>query len=72
MSGEPERKAKSPALAAFLILIGTGVVFYFLPRVMIALGDVSPWLSGALGTLLVLGFFLLFWLRARYQRRREN
>ncbi len=72
MSGEPERKGRSPALAALFILLGTGVVFYFLPRVMITLGDVSPWLAGAFGTLLVLGFFLLFWLRARYQRSRGN
>lgn len=72
MSGEPERKGRSPALAALFILLGTGVVFYFLPRVMIALGDVSPWLAGVFGTLLVLGFFLLFWLRARYQRSRRN
>jgi hypothetical protein len=70
MSGE--RKAKSPVLAALAILLGTGVAFYFLPRIMIALGDISPWLAGIFGTLLVLGFFLLFWLRARYQRNREN
>ena len=63
---------KSAALAALLIMLGTGVVFYFLPRVMIALGDVSPWLAGVFGTLLVLGFFLLFWLRARYQRSKGN
>lgn len=72
MSGEPERKGRSPALAALVILIGTGIVFYFLPRVMVALGDVSPWLAGVFGTLIVLGFFLLFWLRARYQRNRGN
>ncbi|MCT7667000.1 hypothetical protein [Shinella kummerowiae] len=70
MSGE--NKGKSAALAAFFILLGTGVVFYFLPRVMIALGDVSPWLAGAFGALMVLCFFLLFWLRARYQRNRGN
>ncbi|MCQ4633190.1 MULTISPECIES: hypothetical protein [Shinella] len=70
MSGE--RKAKSPVLAALAILLGTGVAFYFLPRIMIALGGVSPWLAGIFGTLLVLGFFLLFWLRARYQRNHEN
>lgn len=63
---------KSAALAALLIMLGTGVVFYFLPRVMIALGDVSPWLAGVFGALLVLAFFLLFWLRARYQRNREG
>ncbi len=65
-------KGKSAAIAALVILLGTGVVFYFLPRIMIALGDVSPWLAGVFGTLLVLGFFLLFWLRARYQRNREG
>ena len=67
-----DTKGKSAALAALIILLGTGVVFYFLPRVMIALGDVSPWLAGAFGALLVLGFFLLFWLRARYQRSKGN
>ena len=70
MSGEA--KGKSAALAALFILLGTGVVFYFLPRMMVALGNVSPWLAGAFGALLVLGFFLLFWLRARYQRNRGN
>ncbi|MCR6502308.1 hypothetical protein MUO32_25090 [Shinella sp. CPCC 101442] len=65
-------KGKSAALAALLILLGTGVVFYFLPRVMIAIGDFSPWLAGLFGALMVLGFFLLFWLRARYQRNRGN
>ena len=65
-------KGKSAALAALFIMLGTGIVFYFLPRVMIALGDVSPWLAGVFGTLLVLGFFLLFWLRARYQRSKGN
>jgi len=72
MNGEPERKGRSPVLAAFLILFGTGIVFYFLPRIMIALGSFSPWLAGAFGGLIVLGFFLVFWLRARYQRSRGN
>jgi Ca2+/Na+ antiporter len=67
-----ERKGNSPVLAALFILLGTGVVFYFLPRVMIALGGVSPWLAGLVGALLVLCFFLLFWLRARYQRNHDN
>ena len=66
----PDRNGRSAALAALLILLGTGLVFYFLPRIMVALGDVSPWLAGTFGTLVVLGFFLVFWLRARYQRRR--
>ncbi|MCD1262968.1 hypothetical protein B5M44_00735 [Shinella sumterensis] len=65
-------KGRSTAIAAILILLGTGVVFYFVPRIMIALGDLSPWLAGAFGAAMVLCFFLLFWLRARYQRKHGN
>ncbi|MXN52272.1 hypothetical protein GR158_14200 [Shinella sp. AETb1-6] len=70
MSGD--NKGRSTAIAAILILLGTGVVFYFVPRIMIALGDLSPWLAGAFGAAMVLCFFLLFWLRARYQRKHGN
>lgn len=70
MSGD--NKGRSTAIAAILILLGTGVVFYFVPRIMIALGDLSPWLAGAFGAATVLCFFLLFWLRARYQRKHGN
>ncbi|MDP9591664.1 UNVERIFIED_ORG: Ca2+/Na+ antiporter [Shinella zoogloeoides] len=70
MSGDD--KGRSTAVAAILILLGTGVVFYFVPRIMIALGDLSPWLAGAFGAAMVLCFFLLFWLRARYQRKHGN
>ena len=72
MSDEMEKKGVSPAVAAALILAGTGLAFFLLPKLMVALGNISPWLAGAVGTLFVLAFFLLFWLRARYQRRREK
>ncbi|WP_440984459.1 hypothetical protein [Shinella sumterensis] len=70
MSGD--NKGRSTAIAAILILLGTGGVFYLVPRIMIALGDLSPWLAGAFGAAMVLCFFLLFWLRARYQRKHGN
>lgn len=69
---EDGKGKSSAAPAALAILFGTGIAFYFLPHIMIALGGVSPWLAAAFGALLVLGFFLLFWLRARYQRKRGN
>lgn len=72
MTQRSDRKNSSAALAAFLILFGTGIAFYFLPRAMNLLGALSPWIAGGFGALLVLCFFLLFWLRARYQRRRES
>ena len=69
MSPEPRKKALSPAVAAAIILVGVGIAFFVLPSIMIALGDISPWLAGAFGILVVLGYFALFWLRARYQRK---
>lgn len=66
----PEKKERSPAVAAAIILLVVGVGFFILPKIMLWLGDFSPWLAAAFGTLFVLGFFLIFWLRARYQRRR--
>ncbi|QRM53141.1 hypothetical protein [Sinorhizobium sp. BG8] len=72
MSVEPERKGTSPAVAAAVILVVTGLAFFFLPKVMIALGGISPWLAGVFGTAVVLAFFLLFWLRARYQRGHDK
>ncbi|MDO9415255.1 hypothetical protein [Pararhizobium sp.] len=65
-----EKKPLSPAIAAAIILAVVGTGFYFLPDIMISLGNISPWLAAAVGTAFVLGFFLIFWLRARYQRRK--
>ncbi len=67
---DPVRKERSPAIAAAIILIVVAVGFFFLPPMMLWLGDFSPWLAAVFGTLFVLGFFIIFWLRARYQRRR--
>jgi hypothetical protein len=66
----PEKKDRSPAIAAAIILIVVGSGFFILPKIMLALGDISPWLAAVVGALFVLSFFLIFWLRARHQRRR--
>ncbi|OJF96596.1 hypothetical protein [Pararhizobium antarcticum] len=67
---DPVRKERSPAIAAAIILVVVAIGFYLLPSMMLWLGDYSPWLAAVFGALFVLGFFLIFWLRARYQRRR--
>ncbi|OLP61151.1 hypothetical protein BJF93_02700 [Xaviernesmea oryzae] len=58
------------AAGVFLLLAGLG--FAFLPRMMLALGNISPVLAGFFGVLFVGAFFLVFWLRARVQRRRDQ
>ena len=65
-----QNKEKSPAIAAAIILVVAGLGFFVLPSIMLRLGDISPWLAVAFGVIFVLGLFLLFWLRARYQRKR--
>ena len=71
MSNHDQKGSRSAAIAAAVILLVTGLAFFVLPDVMIALGNISPWLAAAVGAALVLAFFLLFWIRARYQRGRE-
>lgn len=66
----PENKERSPAIAAAIILLVVGGGFFVLPTIMLFLGDISPWLAAVVGVLFVLAFFLIFWLRARYQRRK--
>ncbi len=63
-------EAKSQAVAAAVILIGATAVIYFLPTLVLWIGQYSPALAFVAGAVLLLGFFGIFWLRARYQRRR--
>lgn len=68
MSG-PVTSNRSAAIAAAVILAATGVVFYFMPAMMLALSEISPWLSYALAIAFVLGFFAIFWIRGKRQAR---
>ncbi len=64
-----DRQTRNSALAALVILGGVAVVAYFLPTLMLAAVEVSPWLAGALMGLVMVGFFAIFWLRGRFQRK---
>lgn len=66
-----DKSTKNAAIAAALILAGFGLVGYFMPQLMIALGGVSPIAGGLLAALFVLAFFGIFWLRGRSQRRKD-
>jgi fatty acid desaturase len=67
---DPRSEGRSQAIAAAIILMAAGLVLYFMPAIILALGSYSPYLAAGVGACLVLAFFVVFWLRARYQRQR--
>ena len=64
----PDDKRSALAALAFIIFFGGG--FLIMPKIMLWLGSYSPWLGGVFGTLFVLAFFGVFWLRRKYQNRK--
>lgn len=54
---------KKSAVAAGVILVGFTMAFFFLPRLVNALGEISPFLGFGAGALLIAAFFGIFWLR---------
>ncbi|MDL2405455.1 hypothetical protein PY650_07230 [Rhizobium calliandrae] len=65
-------ETRSTAIAAAIILLAAMALLYLMPDVIVWLGNVSPWLGTGFGVLVILAFFLVFWLRARYQRRKNR
>jgi Ca2+/Na+ antiporter len=64
--------ARSSAIAAAIILVAAVLLLLVMPRIVLAAGDVSPWLGLGIAVLFVVGFFAVFFLRARHQRRRDG
>jgi hypothetical protein len=62
---------RGAAIAAAIILVGFGLVAFYLPTIMLAVGNVSPAAAGMLAVLFVAAFFLVFWLRGRSQRGKD-
>ena len=69
---EPTTSNRSAAIAAAVILLGTGLVFYFMPAMMMSLSEISPSSPSAPATAFVLAFFAVFWLRGRRQRKDQG
>ena len=66
----PENRNSAIAAAILILVFGLGA--FYMPTIMLAVGDVSTVAAGAIAVLFVAAFFLVFWLRARSQRRREK
>ncbi|GJM02760.1 MAG: hypothetical protein DHS20C08_12610 [Rhodomicrobium sp.] len=63
---------RSAALAAALIMIAVFVALVFVPMLVQWLAQYNEWLAYSVGALTILAFFAVFWLRARYQRKRDG
>lgn len=63
-----DTSTRNSAIAAALILIGFSLGAYFLPSLVVAAGEISPYVGGAVAGLFVLAFFGVFWLRGRSRR----
>ncbi|MEP7454350.1 hypothetical protein [Phyllobacterium sp. SB3] len=65
-------KTRNAAIAAACIMLGFGFAAYLMPNMMLAIGGKSPLAAGIFAVIFVIGFFVVFWLRARSQRRNKN
>ncbi len=59
---------RNAAIAAAVILIGFGLVAFFMPTIMLAVGEYSTVAAGVVAVVFVAAFFLIFWLRSRSRR----
>ncbi|MBW8284934.1 MAG: hypothetical protein K0M55_15170 [Rhizobium sp.] len=63
---------RSAAYAALAIVLGFGLVLLGLPKLVLWIGDYSPVLAAIVGTVGIMSFFIVLWLRARHQKRRDR
>lgn len=63
---------RSAAIAAAIILFGFGLLAFYMPVIMVAVGRLSPFAAVAVALIFMLGLFAVLWLRAQAQRRRDR
>jgi hypothetical protein len=63
-----DKSSRNAAIAAAIILGGFGLGAFYMPTIMIAVGNYSTVAAGIVAVAFVAAFFLVFWLRARSQR----
>lgn len=59
----------SAAIAAAIIMASIFIVMYFMPKLLYWIAGYNEWLAYSVGALFILAFFVIFWLRARFQKR---
>jgi len=68
--GQMTPENRNSAIAAAILLAVFGLGAFYLPTIMIAVGNISTIAAGIIAVLFVAAFFLVFWLRGRSQRKR--
>ena len=63
-----DKGSRNAAIAAALILGGFGLAAFYMPTIMIAVGNVSTIAAAVVAVLFMAIFFVVLWLRARSQR----
>ena len=63
---------RNSAIAAAVLLAVFGLGAFYLPTVMVAVGNLSTIAAGIIAVLFVAAFFGVFWLRGRSQRKRDE
>jgi hypothetical protein len=61
-------ETRNTAVAAAIILLAISAALYFMPVIILWLGNFSPALGFAFGACVILGFFAIFWVRSRYKK----
>ncbi len=59
---------RNAAIAALIIILVFGLGAYFLPTIMLAVGEISTVAAAIIGSAFVAAFFVVFWLRGRAKR----
>jgi len=58
-------ETRNALVAAAVFLAFFGLLAFFLPTIMLAAGETSPWLAGLVAVAFVAAFFGVLWLRGR-------
>lgn len=73
MSNNSDQKIdKSPFIAAAIIMAVLIGSYFFMPPLLLAIAQVNEYLAYGVGALFIFSFFAVFWLRARYQQKRDE
>lgn len=67
-----DRDTRNAAIGALWVLLLFGIAAYYLPTVMLAIGNVSTILAGVVAAVFMVAIFIVFWLRGRSQRKKDH